>query len=198
MTALITLLLIVALYSLNDGLRFELIRSLQHRPLHTAQLALLRLLAVLSMGWLWAWLITLWSQTGTLGLLMAVFTGAMAATWLWMMGWIRTYIAEPSYPPRPAGIAEVSLSSLLSFNLWLATLTLPALLVAFLDTPSLLILLLASTLFALGDALLIVLAGHGQWGDQWIRSEKSQRIFSRMGGSVLMVIAVVAVMFSLS
>jgi hypothetical protein len=198
MTALITLLLITALCTLNDGLRFELIRSLQHRPGQSARLALLRLVITVPLAWLWAWLMMLWSQSGTLGLLMTVFTGAMAATWLWMMGWIRTYIAEPSHPPRPAGIAEVSLSSLLSFNLWLATLTLPALLVAFLDTPSLLILLLTSTLFALGDALLIVLAGHGQWGDQWIRSEKSQRTFSRMGGSVLMVIAVIAVMFSLN
>lgn len=197
MIALVTLILLASLYSLSDALRFELIRTQQQSPEPGSAIALLRLAALLPLGWFWAWAVTLWSQTGTLGLLMVTFTGAMTATWLWMMGWIRTYIADPEHPTRKPGIVEVSISTLLSFNTWLATFTLPALLVVFLGEQPLLILLLATSLFALGDALLLALAGHSRWGAYWIQSEFIQKRLSRIGGSVLVVMAVWAILDSL-
>lgn len=197
MIPLLTLLLLASLYCLSDGLRFELIRSQHQDARRSPTIALLRLAVLLPLGWFWAWSLTLWSQSGTLGLLMVTFTGAMTATWLWMMGWIRTYIADPSHPTRQPGIIQVSLSTLLSFNTWLATFTLPALLVVFLAEPSFLVLLLVTTLFALGDSLVVVLAGHNAWGQRWIQSESSQKRLSRAGGVVLMIIAVWAVMASL-
>ncbi|MCH8532825.1 MAG: hypothetical protein LAT65_18385 [Saccharospirillum sp.] len=197
MIALLTLILLVSLYSLSDALRFELIRTQQQHPRQSGTIALLRLAVLLPLGWFWAWVVTTWSQAGTLGLLMVTFTGSMIATWLWMMGWIRTYIADPSHPTRKTGIVEVSISTLLSFNTWLATFTLPALLVVFLGEQPLLILLLATSLFAIGDALLLALAGHNRWGATWIQSEVIQKRLSRIGGSVLVVVAIWAILDSL-
>lgn len=197
MIALLTLLLLASLYCLSDALRFELIRSQQDSPSRSGTIALLRLVILLPLGWFWAWLVALWSQVETLGLLMVTFTGAMTATWLWMMGWIRTYIADPNHPVRQAGVVEVSVSTLLSFNTWLATFTLPALLVVFLGEQPLLMLLLATSLFAFGDALLLVLAGLNPWGAKWIQSEVIQKRLSRIGGSVLMIVAVWAVIATL-
>lgn len=198
MIALLTLILLASLYSLSDALRFELIRTQQQHPSQSGSIALLRLVVLLPLGWLSAWTVATWSQAGTLGLLMVTFTGAMTATWLWMMGWIRTYIADPSHPTRKAGFVEVSISTLLSLNTWLAVFTLPALLVVFLGKQPLLILLLATSLFALGDALLLALAGHNRWGATWIRSEFIQKRLSRIGGALLIGMAVWAVMLTLS
>jgi len=180
-----------------DALRFELMRAARSEHHSAGRLLGWRLFGTIPIAAILAIGIWHWAHSGPLGLPLIVFTGALTAATLWMLFWMRTFIADPLHPLRPIGFVSVTLASWLSIPLWLSAFTQQALMVAWMSEVRPVVLLTGTLVWVLVDALVVVAGGESGLGQRFIQLEAAQRRVGRWLGSLLLVLAVWAVILSL-
>lgn len=186
-TVLIALFLAALLVLPADALRFELIRALRARPDRLAAVLVWRLVVTVPLSLLLVWAVTVWAGSGPAGPAMVVFAGALAALWLWMRFWIRTFVADPHHPTLATGAGGVALPSALSASLWLAVFTQAALTVAWADTTSGRV--AAVLVWPLLDAGVLVWGARSARAGRLVSEEGGQRRLGRLAGSALVLLA---------
>lgn len=180
-----------------DALRFELMRAARSEHHSAGRLLGWRLLGTVPIAVLLALGIWHWSQSGPLGLPLIVFTGALTAATLWMLFWMRTFIADPLHPLRPIDFVSVTIASWFSFPLWLSAFTQLALMVAWVSQIRPAVLITGALVWVVVDTFIVVAGGESGLGQKFIQLEAAQRRVGRWLGSLLLVLAVWAVILSL-
>ncbi len=180
-----------------DALRFELMRAARSETHSAARLLRWRLLGTLPIFLAVSLGIWTWAENGPLGVPLIVFTGALTAATLWMLFWIRTFIADPFHPLRPIGFVSVTLASWLSFPLWLSAFTQLALMIAWVSEVRPVVLITGSLVWVLVDAFMVVAGGESGLGQRFIEMEAAQRRVGRWLGSLLLVLGIWAVILSI-
>lgn len=180
-----------------DALRFELMRAARREDHSAARLLAWRLTGTVPIAALSAIGIGLWATSGPLGVPLVVFTGALTAATLWMLFWIRTFVADPLHPLRPIGFVSVTLASWLSFPLWLSAFTQIALILAWETQWRPVVPITAALVWVVVDAVVVVAGGESGVGQKVIQWESAQRQIGRWLGSVLLLLGFWSVVLSL-
>lgn len=187
MHLIIACLLALLLVLPPDALRYELLRALRKQPGHWISLIGWRLLVTVPLALLLAWTMRLWAGSNPAGPAMVVFSGVLAAAWLWMRFWIRTFIADPDHPLFSLRPTAIVLGTLLSLTFWLALFTQAALMVAWLGHSA--ALYGAVLAWPLADALWLAWGRRSGRAGQWLVTESTQRRLGRVLGTALIVLA---------
>lgn len=191
MSVLFALLLATALVLPPNPLRFELFRTLRAQPHRLLPVLGLRLSVTLPIAALLSWIVHLWSAANPAGTVMAVFSGVLAAIWLWMRFWTRTFIADPDHPRLRTDASAIVLSTTLAVTLWVELFTQATLMVAWVQSvPALLGLVLV---WPLVDAALLVWGCHSVRAGEWLIQESVQKRWGRALGSLLLLLAVASI-----
>lgn len=171
-----------------DALRFELIRALRQQPQALPRVLAWRWLAMLPISLVVAALVQAWTAANPAGPAMVVFTGVMAATWLWMRFWMRSFIADPDHPLLRLQASTLLLTSYLSAGLWLAAFTQASLLVAWIGASKGLYGLVL--VWPLADSLLLVWGQRSARAGHWLTQESAQRRWGKVLGTALLAVAI--------